>query len=105
MARVPRHDWHGEYVPQSPPRAVPPRRWARWRFRWGRFVGWPLLLLLAIVLIRVISKALAGIDISALMPEWDLDWSDMSKANRLGLLGTGLIVIVALLRIVRDRFW
>jgi hypothetical protein len=106
MARMLRFDEGGEALRQGSLPATAPRRRARWRFRWGRFVGWPLACLLVIAVIRYVGRFMAGIDPSVSMPKWDfhLDWHTLPQTMRLGMLGTGLIVVVALLRIIRDRF-
>jgi len=64
-----------------------------------------LLCLVVIVVVRSVGRFLAGVDRGATMPKWDFhfDWQALPETTRLGLLGTGLIVIVALLRIARDR--
>jgi ABC-type Fe3+ transport system permease subunit len=105
MARVLRSDWDEGHASQAPLPAAPPRRRARWRFRWGRFVGWPLACLLAIAAILSVGRFLAGVGQGVTMPTWDshFDWQALPQTTRLGLLGAGLIVIVALLRIARDR--
>lgn len=107
MARMLRHNSPSPYDPQFPPAVAPVQRRARWRFRWGRFVGLPLLCVLAFLAIRAIGGFLAEMDPGGLLPQWnpDLDWRSLSEIERLGLLGTGLISLVALLRVFRDRFW
>jgi hypothetical protein len=106
MARILRSDWHEGDLPQGPLPATALQRRARWRFRWGRFVGWPLACLLAIAAIRSASQFLADVRPGLTIPKWSFhfEWPALPETTRLGLLGIVLIAIVALLRIARDRF-
>jgi len=106
MARMLRFDERGGYLPQGPVPATPPQRRARWRFRWGRFVGWPLACLLAIAVIRSASRFLADVRPGLTIPKWSFhfEWRSLPETTRLGVLGIVLIAVVALLRTVRDHF-
>ena len=84
------HQQPGMYPPPPPPR--------RWRFRWGLWVGMPLVCLTAAYLINKVKLNVC---------EWSevMRWSGVrhpDRYSRLIVLAVILLAIVAILRVIRD---
>lgn len=100
MARIPRYNSYGGDQPYgfgSRPRR---RRRARWKFRWGLFLGLPLICMLCLLGAWFIRNVALNLDFSNILNGFSLDMS--SRINRLGLFGTALIVLVTFLKIFRN---
>jgi hypothetical protein len=97
MARMPRHNLYGHHQPDGYRPRSHRRRRVRWTFKWGLFLGLPLMCILCFLCFRIIRKVAPDLDFSNILNGFSLDMS--SRINRLGLLGTALIMLIAFLKI------